>query len=361
MEETEALDAVEQRERKIDEEFRDNFITEELIRPQNRAFLNTEFTTDTSEVDAVFEASEEPVFDVDHPGDYSFETRDFDWNESSVDQASQLYKEVAGELEDIFGKESVIHFFESHEVPDDLKTSDKVESGSEKYKLWMYFDGEPHMVVEGLVPEGERPRLDRMDGDKFEIDHYLEEGHYMDEDEVIELRVPSGEEINRIMEAEADPENVEELEEAWKQYNQESVGRVSWESDYADAYEKVKDMDYSPEDVRKFAWNHRRLRDDAGAREEQRFGLMISALMNSSSSDAFAVPGYWGLGYSNEGNDIFLEKDAPWVGHSMDSGTITAKYGIDQIGISEDNVEYETEDFGYLEVIEARKKHLEKA
>ncbi|MFB6174916.1 MAG: hypothetical protein ABEJ87_02980 [Candidatus Nanohalobium sp.] len=193
---------------------------------------------------------------------------------------------------------------------------------------------------------------------KWEIDHYLEEGLYLEEEEIIEQRVPFGNKVVEIMNSEADKETVEELEQIWQEYNDSLNSRVDYEPDYADAYNNIKGLDYSAEDIREFALAHTEFRDEASSRQEQRMGLMLSALMNSSDEDVFALPGYWSLAYRNNGNHVFVEEEAPWIGHEMEGGTLSVPYGA-QLGIEPEGTEYRTVDRGYLEITEARTQKLQ--
>lgn len=338
-----------------EEEIREELTPDRLTRPENRAFPGTGFTTDTSEAIEAFESYESPVFDLDHSGEMTVEPLDIEWSSKDSNEASQLYGEVAHELEDIFGESSVVHFYESLDLTEDLKTSQSVESDSQRQRLWMYVNGSPQMVVEGLVPENEVSEFGDVRENKWEIDHYLEEGLYMEEDEIIDSRVPGGNRILEVMNSDPDMETVEEIEETWREYREHSPRHVEKEFDYAEAFNRVKDMDYSAEDVREFASRHRELRESNSSRNEQRLGLMVSALMNASDEDSFAVPGYWWTGYGNEGNDIFVENEAPWMGREMEQGTLSVPYSA-KVREDPDGSNYHTEELGYLQVTEARKE-----
>ena len=354
MKEAENLEIVDQKDLMMGEEIRQELTPDRLIRPENRAFPGTGFSTDTSEALEAFESYESPVFELGHSGEMTVEPNDMDWRGKDSSEASQLYGEVAEELEEIFGEKSVLHFHENLDLTSDLKRSQSVESDSERQRLWMYVNGSPQMVVEGLVPGDEIPEFDDIRQSKWEIDHYLEEGFYLEEDEIISSRVPRGDRIVQVMNSEPDMEKVDELEETWQKYREHSPRHVERDFDYAEAFNRVKDMDYSPEDVREFASRHSELRESNSSRYEQRLGLMISALMNASDDDAFAVPGYWWVGYGNEGNDIFVENEAAWLGREMEEGTLSVPYSA-KIREDPDGSNYHTEQLGYLQVTEARK------
>lgn len=337
------------------EEIREALTPDRITRPENRAFPDTGFTTDTSEALEAFGQYESPVFDLNHSGEMTVEPLDIDWSSKSGAEASQLYGEVAHELEDIFGEESVLHFHESLDLTEDLKTSKSVGSDSERQRMWMYVNGDPQMVVEGLISGDEVPEFEDVRESKWEIDHYLEEGLYLEEDEIIRSRVPRGERIVQVMNSEPDMETVDELEETWQEYREHSPRHVEQDFDYAEAFNRVKDMDYSAEDIREFASRHSELRESNSSRHEQRLGLMISALMNASEEDAFAVPGYWWVGYGNEGNDIYVENDGAWLGREMEQGTLSVPYSATVKGEPE-GTNYSTEELGYLQITEARKE-----
>jgi hypothetical protein len=329
-----------------------------------------------SEIRRVLEVSEKPIVNVKHPGDNEFTAENIDQISTSEEYASQFYMGLAEEIEENCGEGSVVHLFETQEVCNDLKTSDEVDAGAEKYTLWMYANGQPQLAVEGLIDEDEKPEVEGTDSD-WEIDHYLEEGFYLNKEEIIEANAPRGEELIQVREGEPDPENVQELEEAWKGYKSPlnyqdyretkrngRAGDVVPEKAYAGAYEMVKDLEYNAEDVREFADSHV---DEVKRKDnEWRLSFMVSAMMNSSEDEVYWLPGFEGLGYNSEGNHIFLDGTATWAGHGMESGTISARNGsnisgnagnVDWSSEYDDGVEIESR--GVLETMKKTKTYGE--
>nr|EGQ39801.1 MAG: hypothetical protein J07AB56_05290 [Candidatus Nanosalinarum sp. J07AB56] len=375
---TKENDTLERKE--FDEVLKHKIASDGFVKPQDRGFRRglgrpTELTSDVSEIRRVLEVSEKPIVNVKHPGDNEFIAENIDQISTSEEYASQFYTGLATEIEENCGEGSVVHLFETQEVSNDLKTSDEVDAGAEKYTLWMYANGQP-LAVEGLIDEDEKPEVEGTDSD-WEIDHYLEEGFYLNKEEIIEANAPRGEELIQVREGEPDPENVQELEEAWKGYKSPlnyqdyretkrngRAGDVVPEKAYAGAYEMVKDLEYNAEDVREFADSHV---DEVKRKDnEWRLSFMVSAMMNSSEDEVYWLPGFEGLGYNSEGNHIFLDGTATWAGHGMESGTISARNGsnisgnagnVDWSSEYDDGVEIESR--GVLETMKKTKTYGE--
>lgn len=326
-----------------------------------------------SEIQRFLEVLEKPIVDVKHLGDNDFEAENIDRISASEEYASQFYIELAEEMD---REGSVAHFLQTHGLGNDLKTSDDVDAGAEKYTLWMYFNGQPQLAVEGLIHEDEKPEIEETHSD-WEIDHYLEEGFYLNKEEIIEANAPRGEELIQVRDGEPDPESVQELEEAWKDYKSPlnyqdykrtkrngRTGDVVPENACAGAYEMVKDLEYDAEDVREFADSH--VDEVKWKDNEWRLSFMVSAMMNSSEDEVYWLPGFEGLGYNSEGNHIFLDGNATWAGHGMESGTISARNSsnisgnagnVDWSSEHDDGVEIESR--GVLETLKKTKTYGE--
>lgn len=327
--------------------------------PDGRGFSNTWFAQSYDAVAELFQdTAVDAALSLDWPDHEigSYEPDMVDWHRDRTSDTGELYEAVAADVSEMLGEGRVVHMYETLALSNDQKRLDVTGPDMEQFRLWMYVDGAPHMMVTGFADsattDAVAERTDPVQDNRWEMRHYLEEGQYLDEAEIIETHVSFGDRVTDIMTAEPDDATVDAITEAYKTYRDDVVldsyerRGDDWTTRYAKAVPYAQELTYAPEDVRAFA--HRHYDPEAGGAPD-RLGNFISALVNEGDDEVYVTPGIWAVGTENE-KLLFLENEAPWVGHRMTDGRLVVKDTNVQFGFApeDDTIEHEVEETSYL-------------